>query len=168
MRRGNLGRKSLLLVGSTWGHSALALAVSVMIGRRLGPAAIGAIALNLGLTGLVMAVLLPGFAQAHLKRLAEGQDAGRCLGTMLTIQTALTALLVPGVALAWSRLGTREETLIFLFMLGSQVSTRFADVYLRVFLSRELVVPHAAVMLGARVARLVVTVAVLVWIPRVT
>jgi O-antigen/teichoic acid export membrane protein len=168
MRRGNLGRKSLLLVGSTWGYSALALAVSVMIGRRLGPAAVGAIALNLGLTGLVMAVLLPGFAQAHLKRLAEGQDAGRCLGTMLTIQTALTALLVPGVALAWSRLGTREETLIFLFMLGSQVSTRFADVYLRVFLSRELVVPHAAIMLGARLARLAVTVAVLVWIPRVT
>ena len=168
MRRGNLGRKSLLLVGSTWGHSALALLVSVMIGRRLGPAAVGAIALNLGLAGLVMAGLLPGFAQAHLKRLAEGQDAGRCVGTMLAIQTMLTALLVPAVALAWSRLGTPDEALVFVFMLGSQVSTRFADVYLRVFLSRELVVPHAAIMLGARLARLVVTVAVLIWIPRVS
>jgi O-antigen/teichoic acid export membrane protein len=167
MRRGNLGRKSLLLVGSTWGHSTLALVVSVMIGRRLGPAAVGAIALNLGLTGLVMAVLLPGFAQAHLKRLAEGLDPGRCLGTMLAIQTALTALLIPAVALAWGRLGTQQEALVFVFMLGAQVSGRFSDVYLRVFLSRELVVPHAAIMLGARLARLVVTVAVLLWIPDV-
>ncbi|HEV8616438.1 MAG TPA: lipopolysaccharide biosynthesis protein [Methylomirabilota bacterium] len=168
MRRGNLGRKSLLLVGSTWGHSALALLVSVMIARRLGPAAVGMIALNLGFTGLVMAALVPGFAQAHLKRLAEGQDPGRCLGTMLAIQTALTALLVPAVALAWTRLGTREEALVFVFMLGAQVSGRFSDVYLRVFLSRELVVPHAAIMLGARVARLVLTVAVLIWLPQVT
>jgi hypothetical protein len=92
---------------------------------------------------------VPGFALVRLKRLAEGLDAGRCLGTRLAIQTALAALLVPAIALAWTRLGTRDEALVFVFMLGAQVSGRFADVYLRVFLSREFVVPHAAVMLGA-------------------
>jgi O-antigen/teichoic acid export membrane protein len=166
--RGNLGRKSLLLVGSTWGLSAVALLASVIVARRLGPAAVGAIALNLGLTGLVMATLLPGFSQAHLKRLAEGQDPGRCVGTMLAIQGALTSLLVPGVALAWHRLGTHDEAIIFLFMLGSQLGQRFGDVYLRVLLSRELVVPHAVITLGARVARLFATLAVVVWMPFVT
>src|SRR6267142_2398970 len=90
MPRRSLGRASLVLLGSTWMHSGLGLVASVMIGRILGPAAVGALALNLGLAGVVMAALLPGFTQAHLKRLAEGQDAGRCVGTMAAIQSALT------------------------------------------------------------------------------
>src|SRR4030067_803861 len=46
-----------------------------------------------GAAGLCRAALPPGFAQAHLKRLAEGQDASRCLGTMLVIQAGLSAVL---------------------------------------------------------------------------
>ncbi|HEU5321430.1 MAG TPA: hypothetical protein VFX28_11540, partial [Methylomirabilota bacterium] len=69
MAAGDLGRKSLLLLGSTWGHGAVGFAVSILVARALGAEAVGAIALNLGLASLVMAVLLPGFLQAHFKRL---------------------------------------------------------------------------------------------------
>ena len=81
----DLGRKSLLLLASTWSGSALGMIVSVLIARVLGPAALGTIGFSTGLVGLLMAALLPGFAQAHLKRLSEGQDAGRCIGTMAAI-----------------------------------------------------------------------------------
>src|SRR5262245_7921624 len=101
MPRRSLGQASLLLLGSTWIHSGLGLLASVLIGRVLGPAAVGALALNLGLAGLVMAAALPGFARAHLKRLAEGENAGRCLGTMTTIQGALTAVLGLLLVVAW-------------------------------------------------------------------
>jgi O-antigen/teichoic acid export membrane protein len=97
MPRRSLGQASLLLLGSTWIHSGLGLVASVLIGRILGPAAVGALALNLGLAGLVMAAALPGFSRAHLKRLAEGEDTGRCLGTMGLIQGGLAAIL--GLAL---------------------------------------------------------------------
>src|SRR5262249_34962745 len=93
----DLGRKSLLLLGSTWGSTALGMAVSVLIGRVLGPAALGSIGFSTGMVGLLMAALLPGFARAHLKRLSEGQDAGRCVGTMAAIQLALQVVLVVGL-----------------------------------------------------------------------
>jgi O-antigen/teichoic acid export membrane protein len=144
--------------------------MSVMIGRVLGPAAVGALALNLGLAGLVMAALLPGFAQAHLKRLAEGQDAGRCVGTMLVIQGGLTAALVAVLALAWRAgvLGAPDDAAVFLAMLGAQVAGKLADVFQKVFIAREWVVMHGAVLLATRLVRLLATVVVLAAVPTVT
>src|SRR5215470_16335660 len=123
MPRRSLGQASLLLLGSTWIHSGLGLLASVLIGRILGPAAVGALALNLGLTGILMAAALPGFARAHLKRLAEGEDPGRCLGTMTTIQAALMSVLLLGLLVAWrvgALSGAPGGAAVFGFMLGSQ------------------------------------------------
>ena len=164
----SLGRASLVLLGGTWTQSALGLLISVMIARVLGPTAVGALALNLGLAALVMAVLLPGFLQAHLKRLAEGQDAGRCLGVMLLIQGGLTAALAVALLLA-SRAGLLADApageAVFLSMLGAQVVGRFGDVFLRVFIAREWVVGHGAVLLATRMIRLAVTAVVLAAVP---
>jgi O-antigen/teichoic acid export membrane protein len=164
----SLGRASLVLLGSTWIHSALSLLASVMIARVLGPTAVGALALNLGLAALVMAVLLPGFAQAHLKRLAEGQDPGRCVGTMLLIQGVLTALLAVVLMGAW-RAGwlaaAPAGAAVFLAMLGAQVVGRLGDAFMRVFIAREAVVVHGAVLLATRVARLAATAVVLLVAP---
>jgi O-antigen/teichoic acid export membrane protein len=158
-----------VLLGSSWIHGALSLLISVMIARVLGPAAVGALALNLGLAGLVMAALLPGFAQAHLKRLAEGQEAGRCVGTMLVIQGGLTAALVAVLLLGWGAgtLGGAADSAVFLAMLGAQVFGRLADVFQKVFIAREWVVTHGTVLLATRLARLVATALVLVVAPTV-
>lgn len=171
MPRRSLGRASLVLLGGTWMQSALGMLISVMIARVLGPTAVGTLAINLGLAGLVMAVLLPGFARAHLKRLAEGQDPGRCVGTMLLIQGALTAALALAGWLA-ARGGTIAAvpggTVVFLAILGTQAGGKVAEVFLAVFLAREWVVIHGAVLLGARVARLAATVLVLMITPTLT
>jgi O-antigen/teichoic acid export membrane protein len=164
----SLGRASLVLLGSTWTHHALSLLSSVMIARVLGPTAVGTLALNLGLAGLAMAALLPGFAQAHLKRLAEGQDAGRCLGTMLLIQGGLMLVVVPAVLVAWA-VGVLPESpadiAVFLAMLGAQVVGKSGDAFLKVFLAREWVVAHGAVLLATRSARLAATAVVLAAAP---
>src|SRR5262245_30372089 len=170
MPRRSLGRASLVLLGSTWLHSGLGLLASVLIGRILGPAAVGTLALNLGLAGLVMAIALPGFARAHLKRLADGEDVGRCLGTMLSIQAALAAVLGLAVLVAWRAGGLIEApggAAVFAFMLGSQIATRLADVFMQVFISRERVATHGAVLLASRVARLVATALVLIAVPNI-
>src|ERR1044072_6080748 len=119
----SLGQASLLLLGSTWIHSGLGLVASVLIGRILGPAAVGALALNLGIAGLVMAAALPGFARAHLKRLAEGDNVGRCLGTMGLIQVGLAATRGVGSLVAWqvgALAAAPAGAAVFVFMLGSQ------------------------------------------------
>jgi O-antigen/teichoic acid export membrane protein len=164
----SLGRASLVLFGGTWTHHALSLLTSVLIARVLGPDAVGTLALNLGLAGLAMAALLPGFAQAHLKRLAEGQDPGRCLGTMLLIQGGLTAALVPALLLAWwagTLAGAPADSAVFLAMLGAQVAGKLGDAFLKVFLAREWVTLHGAVLLASRTARLLATAAVLALAP---
>jgi O-antigen/teichoic acid export membrane protein len=170
MPRRSLGQASLLLLGSTWIHSGLGLIASVLIGRILGPAAVGALALNLGLAGLVMAAALPGFARAHLKRLAEGEDVGRCLGTMGLIQGGLAAILGLVLLVAWrvgALAGAPAGAAVFVFMLGSQVALRLADVFMQVFIVRERVVTHGAILLSMRLTRLLATVVVLVVAPSV-
>lgn len=166
----DLARKSLLLLGGTWGGSALGMVVSILVGRALGPEALGSLGFSTGIVGLVMAALLPGFAQAHLKRLAEGQDPGRCLGTMLAIQLALHAVLVAAIIVLWTTQGLFASSglaRVFLLLLGSQVATNFADVFLKVFVAREWVVPHTMIMLSARLLRLLAIVVVLAVAPSV-
>lgn len=168
MSAATLGRKSLLLSLGTWSGSALGMLISIFIARTLGPAALGTIGFSTGIVGLVAAALLPGFGQAHLKRLAEGQDPGRCLGTMLALQLALHAGLAAVLFVAWTGQGlfhTREVGLVFLLMLAAQVATNFADIFLKVFIGREWIVSHFVIVQTARLARLGATVAVLVWTP---
>lgn len=164
----DLARKSLLLLGSTWGGSALGMLVSILVGRALGPEALGSIGFSTGVVGLVMAALLPGFAQAHLKRLAEGQDPGRCLGTMVAIQIGLHAVLFAAIATLWATRGlfaTSGLAPVFLLLLCAQVVTNFADVFLKVFIAREWVVPHSIIVLSGRLLRLGATLAVLAIAP---
>jgi O-antigen/teichoic acid export membrane protein len=168
MSPATLGRKSLLLSLGTWSGSALGMLVSIFIARTLGPAALGTIGFSTGIVGLVAAALLPGFGQAHLKRLAEGQDPGRCLGTMLALQLALHAGLAAVLLAVWSGEGlfhTREIGLVFLLMLAAQVASSFADIFLKVFIGREWIVSHFVIVQAARLARLGATVVVLWWTP---
>ena len=171
MPRRSLGQASLLLLGSTWIHSGLGLLASVLIGRELGPAAVGALALNLGLAGLVMAAALPGFSRAHLKRLAEGENVARCLGTMGLIQGGLSAVLGLGLLVAWQSgalAAAPAGAAVFAFMLGAQIASRLADIFMQVFIVRERVVTHGAILLSMRLVRLVATGVVLVVAPSVT
>jgi O-antigen/teichoic acid export membrane protein len=167
----DLARKSLLLLGSTWGGNALGMLVSILVGRVLGPEALGSIGFSAGAVGLVMAALLPGFAQAHLKRLAEGQDLGRCLGTMLVIQLGLHGALATAIAALSTAQGlfaTSSLAVVFLLLLAAQAASSFADVFLKVFIASEWVVPHAIIVLAARVLRLLAVVGVLTAAPGVT
>jgi O-antigen/teichoic acid export membrane protein len=165
----DLGRKSLLMLAGTWGGGAIGMVISVLIGRALGPGALGSIGYSTGLVGLLMAALLPGFAQAHLKRLSEGHDPGRCLGAMLSVQLALHTLLAAGLAAAWSVTGVfrdPELATVFACLLAAQVATNFADSFLKVFVAREWVVPYSLLLVTSRLARLAAALIVLAWAPR--
>ena len=86
MSAATLGRQSFVIFSSGWLNTAIGILATILVAHRLGPQALGALGFGFGMVGLFMAAILPGFSQAHLKRLSEGQDVGRCVATMTAIQ----------------------------------------------------------------------------------
>ena len=168
---GDLGRKSLFLVTANWTASALGFLSAVLVARRLGPDAVGALGYGFGVIGVVAAALLPGFGQAHVKRVAEGRDLGRCVATMLTIQLALQILLVLivlGVSWAWPGLIPPEiPRAVVVFLLVSQVASNLAAAFGGALLARQWALAYASLLLSSRGLRFVATVGVLLWAPDV-
>lgn len=163
-----LGRKSVSLLLATWLIAWINLLAGILIARVLGPAAVGSLAFGFGLSGLVLAALLPGFTQAHLKRIGEGRDVGVCLGTFGTIKLGLYALLALAflVARPWRELLFETRTLhsVFVLLLAGRVLSNFAEVFTVALLARELAVQQSLVLVASRGLRALATVAAVVWL----
>jgi O-antigen/teichoic acid export membrane protein len=63
------------------------------VARFMGPQALGAISAALAFTGLFAIFGDFGFGIAHYKRVSEGQDLGKCIGTFLVIRLATTGIM---------------------------------------------------------------------------
>jgi len=166
---GDLGRKSLILIASTWASRALGFLSTLLVARGLGPEALGVLGFGLGLAGVLASVALPGFAYAHSKRVAEGRDLGRCVGTMVALQVALPGGILALVLLAspwWPAVvpaGVPGE--VILFLLAAQLLGNVAAAFTLAFVGREWALAHAGTLLAGNAVRFVATVAVLAWAP---
>lgn len=153
-----IGQKSLVIFGSQWAGYAVLLVSGVMAARLLGPTAIGQMAFAFGVLGLVFVVTSLGFAQAHLKRIAEGKDIGECLGTFAVLQVVLNVLAVGAAVLVFPLLdgqfrGSSERAAFFLFV-GFQSFTSLGQVFTVTLQGKQLFARAAAVTLGGRATRL--------------
>jgi O-antigen/teichoic acid export membrane protein len=166
---GDLGRKSIVLFAGTWVANGFGLLSTVLIARMLGPEALGILGFSTGLVGLLTAFLLPGFSQAHQKRVAEGGDLGRCVGTMASLQLAIqgTALLVVLLAARWGSLviPAGVPVSVVLFVLAAQLLVNLSTSLSVAFVGREWAVAHASTQMAGKGLRFAATVAVLVWAP---
>jgi len=166
-----LGRRSAILVAGTWAATALGFLAMILTARRLGPQAVGALGFGFGVVGVIASLLLPGLAQAHVKRVAEGQDVGRCVGTMLVLQVSLQAVQVVAlVAVAhWAPalLPAGVPASVVVALLLAQILTSIAGAFTGAFLALEWAAAHAGTLLFSRACRFVATAAVLVWYPDV-
>jgi len=170
--RTSLGQKSLSLLVGAWLAAFLNLLMGMFVARVLGPAAVGSLGFSLGLSGLVMAALVPGFSQAHMKRVADGVDPGLCASTFGLIKLVLYApLLILIFAVPRSRGFLFEtETLetVFVLLFAGRVLSSFSEVFTLILVARERVIQQSVALLAARGVRLLATVAVLVWAPEIT
>jgi len=168
---GDLGRKSLLLVSANWSATALGFLSSVLVARRLGPEAVGALGYGFGLIGVVAAALLPGFAQAHTKRVAEGRDLGRCVATMgaiqLTLQTFMVAIVL-GASWWWPGvIPSGIPVAVVFFLLSAQVASNLGLAFGGALIARQWAVSYAGLLMAGRGIRFVATLGVLLWVPDV-
>lgn len=171
MSRGDLGRKSVSLLASTWVAGLVNLAATVLVARILGPGAVGALAFSLGLSGLALAALLPGFTQAHMKRVAEGVDVGLCITTFgaikLALYVALAVLLIAARPWRAALFDVPALETVFLLLLGGRLASSFSEVFTLALLAREYAVEQGTVVLVSRGFRFLATVGVLAWAPDV-
>lgn len=75
---GVLGYLILFAVARSWGSFA--------------PTALGIVSFGTAFVGMFSIISDLGFGNAHIKRVSEGQDLGRCLGTFAAIKLMLTGL----------------------------------------------------------------------------
>ena len=167
--QGDLGRKSVVLFAGTWVANGFGLLSTILIARALGPEALGILGFSAGFVGLLTVFLLPGFSQAHQKRVAEGADLGRCVGTMAALQLAIqgTALVLILLAARWGSLviPAGVPVSVVLFVLGAQLLINLSTSLSTAFVGREWAVAHASTQMAGKGLRFGATVAVLVWAP---
>ena len=65
-----------------------------VVARNMGPSALGEIAYALSLVGGFTFLAYLGFRNAHIKRVSEGKNLAKCIGTFLVVQTALLSLML--------------------------------------------------------------------------
>ena len=169
--RTSLGQKSLSLLMGAWLAALLNLVTGLFVARALGPAAVGSLSFGLGLSGLAMAALIPGFSQAHMKRVAEGVDPGVCASTfglikiLLYVPVLLVVVLAPGYRDVLFETKTLETVFVLLF--AGRVLSSFSEVFTLILVARERVIQQSVVLLAARSVRLLATLVVLVRSPEI-
>ena len=66
----------------------------LFVARKMGASALGEFSYALSLFGGFTFIAFLGFGMAHVKRISEGQDLGKCIGTFLTIRLTLIAVML--------------------------------------------------------------------------
>ena len=93
-----------------------------VVARNMGPDALGEIAYALSLVGGFTFLAYLGFRNAHIKRVSEGKNLAKCIGTFLVLQTALLSLMLIAFG-------------IFYWSWTSLLDKQFYDVRIEVLLS---------------------------------
>ena len=66
----------------------------LFVARKMGAAALGEFSYALSLVGGFTFLAFFGFRMAHIKRISEGLDLGKCIGTFLSIRTVLISFML--------------------------------------------------------------------------
>jgi O-antigen/teichoic acid export membrane protein len=88
-----LRQKSLLAFTINLTGSLLGFISVLFVSRLMGPEAMGAISSSVAFAGLFALFGDFGFGIAHYKKVSEGQDLGKCIGTFLVIRIVTTIIM---------------------------------------------------------------------------
>lgn len=137
-------RKSLLISVSQITSALLGYIGLFFIARFMGPETVGVLGFGISFVGLFSFIANLGFLGAHIKRVSEGKDLGKCIGTYLTIKVVLlliTALSVICSIAVWKFvLGmgfehSVQETVVYIILLQT-ILAGFYDVMSNTFTAR--------------------------------
>jgi len=87
-------RKIALLFAAENVNAIIGWIALLFVARRMGASAIGEFSYALSLVGSFTFIAFFGFKMAHVKRISEGLDLGKCIGTFLSIRLFLISLML--------------------------------------------------------------------------
>jgi len=124
-----IARKSFLIVSTRFIVRFLGWVGLVVLAKQWGsfaPEAMGIIGFAMSFLGLFNIIGNLGFDKAHIKRVSEGKDFGRCLGTFISIKLVLIVVMVTIILIGiyiWKTLlgggftDATTESVVFVFIL---------------------------------------------------
>lgn len=101
------------------------------VARFMGPEALGIIAFGMAYVSLFSTFSNLGFGSAHIKRVSEGKDLGKCNGTYFTVKLILTfvmaivvisTILVPKFLQHKHFISSQHETVLYIILLSTVIS----------------------------------------------
>jgi O-antigen/teichoic acid export membrane protein len=87
-------RKIALLFAAENVNAIIGWIALLFVARKMGASAIGEFSFALSLVGLFTFIAFFGFNMAHIKRISEGLDLGKCIGTFLSIRLFLISVML--------------------------------------------------------------------------
>ena len=87
-------RKIALLFGAENINAIIGWIALLFVARKMGAEAIGEFSYAVSLVGGFTFLAFFGFRMAHVKRVSEGLDLGKCIGTFLSIRLFLISLML--------------------------------------------------------------------------
>ena len=87
-------RKIALLFGAENVNAIIGWIALLFVARKMGAEAIGEFSYAVSLVGGFTFLAFFGFRMAHVKRVSEGLDLGKCIGTFLSIRLFLISLML--------------------------------------------------------------------------
>ncbi len=88
-----LKQKSFLTFAMSIFQQLIGYVALFFIARYMGPEPLGIISAALGFMGVFMNFTNLGYGMAHLKKISEGEDLGKCIGTYAVIRIGLTLIV---------------------------------------------------------------------------
>jgi len=152
---------------SQWFDVVTTMITSILIARWLGPDRVGQMAFCFGLIGLFMMITTLGFAQAHLKRVAEGMPLEQCIGAYGAIVFVLNGFALLAVLAAWSilmrTLQAPSELTAFVLFLAYVMIQNFSQVFIQTFEGKQEAAKIALCTISSKCVRLVAVTGMLCW-----
>ncbi len=84
-----LARKSILIMGSRIIMSVMGFISLYFITQEIKQGYVGSVAYAISVLSIIGIFTDLGYSQAHIKKVSEGKDLGKCIGTYLTIKAVL-------------------------------------------------------------------------------
>ena len=94
-------RKIALLFGAENINAIIGWIALLFVARKMGAEAIGEFSYAMSLVGAFTFLAFFGFRMAHVKRISEGLDLGKCIGTFLSIRLFLISIMLIAFALSY-------------------------------------------------------------------
>ena len=134
------------------------------------PNEIGLVTAALSFVGIFCFITNLGFGSSHIKRISQGEDLGKCIGTYFTIQLVSIIVLVGVVFIAltfWADLlgygyeDPRFEYTVFI-ILGYYAANNLATVGLQTFVAKVEIAKNQIILFIAALVQLIVTLFVVI------